>query len=336
MFDAIIVGLGIHGSSSLAQISKVSSNVLGIEQFDAGGHCLGSSHGKSRIIRRAYFEHPLYVPLLKRSFELWRELQLQVQKELLILTGGLLIGLPNSDIIQGALLSVNKYNLEHYILTSDEIKTRFPVFTPEKDEMGIFETEAGYLIPEICVEAYQSLAKTNGATLLFNAPMLRWTSMCIDNQNVVEVETTKGTYLTKKLVLSVGPWAGKVYGSKIRNIPLFVRRNVMHWFIPASADANKYFKEIPVYIWELSSNQVVFYGFPTDNDDDKKTVKVAIHKNKLKDTIALCDADTVDRTVTEHDIHEMRNIIATRIPSLNDVLSSSITCMYTCTSNDHL
>ena len=145
-YDAIVIGLGIHGSSSLFQLSKKSRNVLGIEQYSGGSHVHGSSHGQSRIIRKAYYEDPSYVPLLSRAFDLWKELELVSHMKLLQMTGCLLIGKPESEVIRGSIASVTLNNLDHELLSADEIKRRFHVFNPVDDEVGVYENDGGHVV----------------------------------------------------------------------------------------------------------------------------------------------------------------------------------------------
>lgn len=164
--DVIVAGLGIHGSSSCSQLAGRGVKVIGFEKYQKGSHSYGSSHGMSRIIRQAYFEDPSYVPLLKRSFELWRELETAVAAntpepstapKILTMTGALMIGKENSSILVGTLNSVRAHNLDHEVLTSQEIRRRFRVFETEDDEYAVYESEAGYLNPETCVVRQYSL-----------------------------------------------------------------------------------------------------------------------------------------------------------------------------------
>lgn len=153
----------------------------------------GSSHGHSRIIRTAYYEDPRYVPLLKRSMELWKILQASnVDEPLLRLVGGLMLGKRDSHVIRGTLRSVQEHSLVHEVLNSDEIRARYGVFNVENDDIGIFEHDAGYLIPENCIKAYLHLAREHGAHLLFNTKMKRWYSH--DNKDLLCVEANDKVY----------------------------------------------------------------------------------------------------------------------------------------------
>src|ERR1700737_1056022 len=114
-YDAIIVGLGAMGSAAAYQLARRGKRVLGLDAFPQG-HTLGSSHGETRIIRMAYFEHPNYVPLLRRAYELWEQTEAAANTRLLHLTGGVFIGPPGGDLVAGSLRSAQQYDLPHALL----------------------------------------------------------------------------------------------------------------------------------------------------------------------------------------------------------------------------
>jgi sarcosine oxidase len=231
-WDVIVVGLGGHGSAAFANLAgRENLKVLGIEKFNPA-HNQGSSHGKSRIIRTAYFEDPRYVPLLQRSFHLWRELQEQNPSlDILRLTGGIMLGSPTSDVVTGTIASAQKYDLDHEILSADDIKERFPIFEPSAHEIGVLEKNAGYLVPENCVSSYIELGKNRGGEAHFEEEMISWNSEDSENGDIITVETSKSTYRTKKLILTVGAWAPELYGQDIP-LKLHVERRVLYWFEP--------------------------------------------------------------------------------------------------------
>lgn len=323
----LVVGLGAHGSSSAAHLvaQKGGVRVVGIDQFQPG-HCLGSSHGKSRIIRMAYFEGPEYVPLLRRSFELWRQLQTQMQRELLVMTGCLLIGRPDSEVITGSLASVKQHSLVHSILSAEEIHARFPYFTPSSSEMGIYESEAGYLIPEACIEAYQALAIANGADLRFGETLLGWEAQA---DGRVAVRTSRSTYLARKLVLAVGAWAPLVYGAQIPGVPLTILRNILYWFEAADPGIGLSMRSSPVYFWD--NGEDAFYGFPETDDG----IKVAFHRTNATEADRACSALNVDRSVGADEEALMRRVLRGRLNGIGPCRASSA-CMYTSTESHHL
>src|SRR5438105_15821203 len=131
-FDAIVVGLGAHGSAAAYHLAKRGLRVLGIEQF-ARGHTLGSSGGLSRIIRLSYYEHPDYVPMLRRAWDLWRELERESGATLLTQTGGLYLGPPEGELVSGSLASARTHGLAHELIDNAELRRRYPVFHVDRD-----------------------------------------------------------------------------------------------------------------------------------------------------------------------------------------------------------
>src|SRR5260221_3022371 len=145
--DVVVVGLGAMGSAVARALAQRGQRVVGLDRF-APPHSLGSSHGSSRIIREAYFEHPIYVPLVQRAYELWAELENLTGRKLFVQTGGLMIGPPDGTIVPGAIRSAKEHSLEHRLLNSCEIGEQFPVLEPSADMRCVWEPTAGILFPE--------------------------------------------------------------------------------------------------------------------------------------------------------------------------------------------
>ncbi|MDP9282897.1 MAG: FAD-dependent oxidoreductase, partial [Chloroflexota bacterium] len=158
VFDAIVAGLGAHGSAAAYHLAKRGQRVLGFERF-ARGHTLASFGGLSRIIRLSYYEHPSYVPLLKRAWDLWRELERDSGEALLTQTGGLYMGPPGGELVSGALASARMHDLAHEVLDNAELKRRYPLFDVDRDWIGLFDAQAGWLAPERSVETHLRLAE---------------------------------------------------------------------------------------------------------------------------------------------------------------------------------
>src|SRR5438445_8980595 len=163
-FDVIIIGLGAMGSAVACHLARRGERVLGLDQF-APPHALGSSHGQTRIIREAYFEHPSYVPLVQRAYALWAELEERSGRPLFVKTGGLMIGPPDGVVFAGAKRSAEQHGLAHEVLTAEEMRRRFPALQPTEDMMAIAEPRAGILFPEACIAAHLELARKQGAKL---------------------------------------------------------------------------------------------------------------------------------------------------------------------------
>src|SRR5438093_6872896 len=251
MYDVIVAGLGAHGSSAAYHLASRGASVLGFDRF-ARGHTLGSSGGLSRIIRLSYYEHPDYVPLLRRAWTLWRDLERESGARLLTETGGLYAGDPTGELVSGALLSARTHQLEHEVLDAATLRRRYPLFEWPDGWQGLFERQAGWLAPELCIETHLRLAEESGATLRFDEPVERWES----TPDGVRVTTSTGTFEAKQLVIAAGSWVSQLAPSLAPE--LSVERNVLLWFEPTGErDA---FARLPVYI--VQETDRIFYGFP--------------------------------------------------------------------------
>jgi sarcosine oxidase len=307
-FDAIVVGLGGMGSAAAAHLASRGRRVLGLEQFQAA-HDRGSSHGSSRVIRLAYFEHPAYVPLLRRAYQLWRRLETDTGRRLLQITGGLMIGAPDCEVVAGSLRSAQEHGLAHEMLDAASIRRRFPPFTPESDTVAFYESEAGCLFPEEAIRAHLDVAVDHGAQLHFDERVEDWR---IAASGTVEVTTTRSRYEASRLVLSPGPWASELF--KLDWLKLVVEPQTLYWFEPAGGAAPFAPSRFPIYIWDLGDG-VQFYGFPADADG---RVKVAFFRTRNGDEPSL------------------RAALAPCIPSLaTGALLARVDCRYTSTPDHH-
>src|SRR5215471_17684483 len=150
-YDVIIAGLGAMGSAAAYHLAASGRRVLGLDRFEPP-HDFGSSHGSTRIIREAYFEHPLYVPLVQRAYELWAALEKESGRQLLLQTGGLMLGDPAGVIVRGALRSAEDHHLPHKLLSSAEVRRQFPMFQPADNMVAVWEPRAGALFPELAIK----------------------------------------------------------------------------------------------------------------------------------------------------------------------------------------
>jgi len=191
---------------------------------------------------------PTDVPLLKRSLELFKELNEYYVNNLrevpdhengigrldvlLQMSGGVMVGTPDSEVVSGVLRSIKEHNLDHKIYTAKQMREVYPTFRLAEDEIAVYEANAGYLMAELCVEAYIAMARQHGAEVHFEEPMLDWRACVLaeDGSEGVEVRTARGVYRARRLVLSVGAWAPSLYGSAIPHVPLFIERRVLFWF----------------------------------------------------------------------------------------------------------
>lgn len=296
------------GSAAAAHTSSRGKRVLGIEQFQPA-HDQGSSHGRSRVIRLAYFEHPDYVPLLRRAYQLWRALEQRTGRTLLQITGGLMIGTPDSEVVSGSLRSAREHHLDHELLEAADIHRRFPPFTPGSGTVALHEREAGVVFPEEAIRAHLDLAADNGAHMHFDEQVADWS---VSASGVITVTTSRDRYECEKLILSPGPWAAQLF--KIAWLELEVEPQQLHWFEPVGGATPFQADRFPIYIWDLG-NGIQFYGFPAD---DEGRVKVAFFRSKVKGEVA------------------MREALAPCLPALaNGRRAETISCKYTLTRDHH-
>lgn len=323
-YDVIVLGLGIMGSATAYQLAQRGKKVLGLEQFGPT-HSNGSSHGRSRIIRQAYFEDPAYVPLLQRSYELWDDLQRQSDKEIIRLTGGLMLGRPESAPVAGSLRSAQEYGLPHELLDAKDLRKRFPTFNVSDATVGLYETRAGVVYPENSILAFQQLAAKHGAELHFEEPVTSWEAAS-SGEGVV-VTTPQGRYEAASIVLSAGAWMPQQLAEL--NLPLQPERQVLYWFDPVGSHELFTPSRFPIFIWELD-NGLQFYGFPFDKDDMQGGVKVGYFR--LEDA---CTPENIDRIVHDDEIAHIRACVAENMPAANGRLIDTATCMYTTTPDHH-
>lgn len=317
-YDVIVLGLGGMGSAAAAHLAQRGKRVLGLEKHSPA-HSLGSSHGGSRIIRQSYFEHPDYVPLLLRSFDLFDQLGADTGRDVHRLTGGLYLGPPESITVAGSLRAAREWDLAADELTAADIRRRFPAFSPAEGEVGVYEERAGFARPEETVRAHLQVADAAGAEMHFDEPATSWE----ETADGVRVTTELGTYTAGELVICPGAWAPQVLSRF--GIPIRIERQVMYWFDQIDgADLS----ELPIYISESAAGEQI-YGFP-GIDGPGGGAKVAYFR-KGED----CSPETINRTVSEQEIQAMRERAGRLIPALPGTLLNAVTCMYSTTPDEH-
>lgn len=317
--DVIVVGLGAMGSASLYHLARRGLRVLGLEQF-APLHDRGSSHGDSRIIRETYFEHPLYVPLVQRARELWRELEAESGKSLLTVHGGMMIGPPEGSVVTGTLRSAREHGLPHEIIPAAEVKQRFPPFDMRPDTVAVFDPRAGYLDPEACTRAHLDLARAAGAEARFDEAVVSWSA----SGNGVRVLTPHGKYEADRLIFTAGPWLSSLLGDA--GLPLEIERQTVFWLAAPAPGAQYQPAAFPIYAYEFKPG-VICYGFPALS----KGVKASV----MHDGEIVSEPEQVDRVVTTADVTPLRSALAQVLPELSrSPIRGSSTCIFTNTP-DH-
>jgi sarcosine oxidase len=320
-YDAIVVGLGGMGSAAAYQLAGRGRRVLGLEKFSPA-HDRGSSHGRSRIIRQVYFEDPAYVPLLLRAYELWEQLERETNQDLMTLTGGLMIGRRESELVSGSVRSAKEHGLPYELLDAGEIRARFPALSPDPEAVALYEEKAGFLRPEETVRAHLDRAASLGAELRFEEPVLSWEA----SPSGVRVETPEGSYAAGRLVITSGAWAPQLLSDL--SLPLEVERQVMYWFKPTGGLEPFLPDRFPIFIWEPDDGNW-FYGFPAQEDD--RGVKAAFYRAGGVPTTP----ETMDREVHGEEIDFIRSYLAQYVPELAGRCLDARVCMYTNTPDLH-
>ncbi|MFL2664879.1 MAG: N-methyl-L-tryptophan oxidase [Dehalococcoidia bacterium] len=316
-FDTIVIGLGAMGSSTLYQLAKKKKKVLGIEQSDIP-NLYGSSHGINRIIRLAYSEHPSYVPMLMRAYELWYDLEEQCKEKILYKTGSLDISSENHWVFSGSLESCIQHNIEHQVLSSNEISSKFPAYNFPVNYKGLYQKDGGFLLSERAIINFVNLAIENNADVTAHEKVLNWEV----NNGEVLVETNKSRYKSDSLVISAGSWMNKLIPELINlAVP---ERQVLGWF---KTKNDKLFRDnFPVFSCAVDEGR--YYGSPIHDIPGFKIGKY----NHLKQ---LADPDQQDTDITKLDEIALRSAIKKYFPLANGNVINFKTCMFTNTPDEH-
>jgi sarcosine oxidase len=249
-FDAIVVGVGGMGSAALYHLARRGGRVLGLERFDIPNE-LGSSHGVTRIIRLAYYEHVAYVPLLRRAYELWRDLERVAGEQLLHITGSIDVGPPGQLVFAGSVRSCEEHGLPHEVLDAREVERRFPAYRMDKESMAVLQPEGGFLLPERCIVAHVQAAQAHGADVRARERVLGWEPV----GEGVQVKTEHGEYEADRLVLTAGAWMSELAG-----LPVEPERQVLAWLQPLRPELFMP-ERFPVFNLQVDEDDR-YYGFP--------------------------------------------------------------------------
>jgi len=311
-FDVVVCGLGAMGSSAVHHLARRGQRVLGLERY-APGHDHGSSHGATRIIRLGYFEHPSYVPLLRRAYELWHELEAACRQQLLHITGIAEIGPPDSALVRGTLAAAKLHALPHDVLAANELMRRYPAFRLPADYVAVVQPDGGFLEVEPSIAAQIALAKADGAEIRETV-----TVKAIEpGTGGVHVVTDQGTFQAGTAIVTAGPWAGSLLPALAAH--LRVTREVMAWFEPIDSTL---FSPFPAFI--IESRHGMHYGIPPY---DSAGIKVAKHHHRDE----AVDPDAYDRTVSADDEALIRPVVSEHLPAAGGRLTAAKTCLYTMT-----
>lgn len=317
-YDAIVVGVGGMGSATLHALAKRGAKVLGLERFDIG-HDRGSSHGETRIIRRAYFEHPDYVPLVDRAYELWREFEAECEQELLHTSGLLLSGPESGEIVSGTRRAHEMHPFDLDDLAAGDDRRRPKQFRIPKGDTVLFEPDAGFLRVDDCVRAFAGAAEQHGAKIETNCDVSEWRG---EGDGIV-VDCARGSFAADRLIVCAGPWAGQLLRPLQDRLTL--QRRVVLWY-PISGDAFRLERDAPVFGMEIGPH--FFYGFPSL---DGRTIKVAEHN---RDDI-VASADECQRSVSAEDRAHIDRFVREHLYGVSDQSTRESVCLYTMSPDSH-
>jgi sarcosine oxidase len=312
-YDVAVVGLGAMGSQTALELASRGRRVVGFDRYRPP-HTLGSTHGKTRIIREAYFEEPLYVPIVQRAYELWRGLEERSGARLLTGTGGLMLGAPDSEVVSGARASAVEHGLPFEELSARDVRARFPAFVVPDGHVAIFEPRAGFLEPEAAVEATLALAAAAGADLRYEEPVLELDGTLL--------RTARGTYEAERVVVSAGAWVTDLLPQLAGTFT--VARQPLLWLDPLEP-ALFGRDRFPIFVWEWAPGWA-FYGFPDVGDG----FKVAVHHHGESTA-----PDAVDRGLTAADERAIRELVQRFFPAGGGDLRAAAVCLYTNTPDEH-
>lgn len=317
-YDVAVIGLGVMGGAAALQLARRGLRVVGLDRY-APPHDKGSSHGRVRLIREAYYESPLYVPLVRRAFELWRKLEGEVGRPLMTRPGALMVGAPDSDIVKGTLASAMQHAIPHEVLSATQVTRRFPGLLPLDDMVGVLEPGAALLFAEQIVAAQIGLAERAGAELRTETVVERWEPVL----GGFELHTSRGKLLTRRVVCCAGPWMPTLIPPSV--LPLTVERQVQSWYTPQRLPELFRPDRCPTSMWQLPDGRY-FYAMPDLGDG----VKVGWHHSGN-----LTTAEGVARDVSPKEHASVADLLRRFLPHAKGERREHAVCLYANTPDGH-
>jgi len=318
-FDCIVLGVGAMGSSTVFDLAvKRGKKVLGLEKFDIP-HAEGSSHGVNRIIRLAYYEDPSYVPLMRRAYELWEEIQAIAGETLLFKIGSIDTAPSGHEVFEGSLESCLVHDIPHEVLDHEQINRRFPGYAMPPGHMGLLQADGGFVLSERSIVAYANASLAAGAEIHARESVLKWEA----TGDGVRVFTDRAEYRAENLVITAGPWtAGMVPSLDRLAVP---ERQVLAWFQP---DEPALFAPENFPVFNAYFEEGRYYGFPVFGIPGFKIGRY----HHLEE---VADPDRMEKSVTREDEDILRAATARYFPKANGNVMTMATCMFTNSPDDH-
>jgi sarcosine oxidase len=324
-FDVIVIGIGSMGSSTCYYLAEQGVKVLGLEQFDIPNE-LSSHVGQSRIIRKAYFEHPAYVPLLEKAYQNWKHLEEITGTQVYFKTGLLYSAKSEHLLMKGVHASASQYNIKLDTLSAKDMKAKYPQINVPDDNEKLIEPESGFLTPERAILLYTDQALQRGAVIKTKTKVLQWNK----TSESIEVTTSVGKYFAKKLIITAGPWTGKMIEDLSSS--LTVTRQMIAWVIPQN-DSLFELGRLPCWMIVDDAKPGIFYGFPilpVGKFDGPTGFKLAHHYQG-----SISDPNTINRIPTADDEANLVDTLKKFFPNGYKATHVLKTCMYTNTPDEH-
>jgi sarcosine oxidase len=317
VFDVAVVGLGAMGSAALFHLAQRGSRVIGVERFTPG-HDRGSSHGESRAIRLGYSEHPSYVPLVRRAFENWRQLERLSGETVLTTTGILEVGRPGSAMVAGSLVACRLHDLDFELLDGGKVGRRFPAFDLPADYTAVWQPEGGLLRPDLANVAHLRLAEAAGASILTEQRAVAIEPLGSGIRIVLEGRTIEAA----AVIVSAGPWIADLVPELRRQLTL--TRQVICWYQPKRPELFA-LGALPVFMIEGEDDLI--YGFP---DFAGTGFKCASHYGSGR----IEHADQARQDAGPPDEERTRRFLDRYMPAGAGALKAMKTCLYTMTQDE--
>ena len=317
-FDSIVVGVGAMGSSTTYHLARRGQRVLGLEQFDIPND-LGSSHGGTRIIRMAYPEGAGYVPLLRRAYHLWRDLETRSGERLLFVTGCVDAGAPDSATVRGSLETCRLFGLEHTVFDGDSLRNRLPGYLLPAGMTAVLQPDGGFLLPERCIVNYTRAAEALGAEIHTRERVTGWDA----SSGGVEVRTERESYRARTLLITAGPWASQLC-PVLRQLAV-PERQVVLWAQPLRPEL---FQPEAFPVFNLEAPEGRFYGCPVYGVPG---FKIGKYHHRYENV----DPESVDRKIHPEDEAVLREGIRRYFPDADGPALAMKTCLFTNSPDEH-
>jgi sarcosine oxidase len=319
-FDVVVAGTGGMGAAAACHLARRGARVLGLDRFPIA-HDRGSSHGQTRLIRLAYYEHPDYVPLLARAYDLWQDLERESGRRLLVESGLVMTGPAGCELVTGAERSAGLHGLALERLEPATLRRRWPAFALPDGWEVVHEARGGYLFVEECVRVHAEAAVRAGAEVRHGIEIRSWRP----DGDAIRVDTDRGPIAAGRLVVCPGAWAAGLL--RLPQVPLRILRKSQFWYDPPVEHRPMHAAgAMPCFAFDTPAG--FFYGFPAI---DERGMKVAEHTGGRPVT----DPLAIDRDIDPTEQAAAEGFLAAHLPQATGRLTDHSACLYTMSPDSH-